>query len=179
MRARHSTHVVRVALLFLAGITVFLIARRAFVPPDFGTLGHYRAGTLEEVRAHKIVYAGAKACDECHSGTYEPADPPLDSNLDSKRIQAAAVLAGTDLRKDNKHSVLRCESCHGPMAFHINDLDKAIPKVGGDKLCLGCHSQITGRPTTHPQVVPGDHGGTDSCISCHRPHRPRTDEDKG
>jgi hypothetical protein len=164
MRARPSTHIVRVALLFLAGITVFLIARRAFVPPDFGTLGHYRAGTLEDVRAHKISYAGAKACDECHSGTYEPAAPP--------------VVAAIDLRKDNKHSVLRCESCHGPMAFHINDLDKAIPKVGGDKLCLGCHRQITGRPTTHPQVVAGDHGGTDSCISCHRPHRPRTDEDK-
>jgi len=49
MPVRHTTHVVRVALLFLAGMTVFLIARRAFVPPDFGTLGYYRAGTLDDV----------------------------------------------------------------------------------------------------------------------------------
>jgi predicted CXXCH cytochrome family protein len=173
MPVRHTTHVVRVALLFLAGMTVFLIARRAFVPPDFGTLGFYRAGTLDDVKAHKIAYAGAKACDECHAGTYdgEVAGP-------SAKNQAAPLPAAFDPRKDNKHSVLRCESCHGPLAFHIDE-PKAVAKVGADKLCLGCHRQITGRPSTQPQVVPGDHGGTDSCISCHRPHRPRTDEDKG
>ena len=172
MRARHSTHVVRVALLFLAGMTVFLIARRAFVPPDFGTLGFFRAGTLDDVRARKIAYAGAKACDECHAGTYDPDEAP--SAKPSKKT--AELLAAADPAKGNKHSVLRCETCHGAMVFHISDLDKAIPKVGGDKLCLSCHRQITGRPKTQPQVVAGDHGGTDSCISCHRPHRPRTDE---
>ena len=62
------------------------------------------------------------------------------------------------------------------MAFHIDATDKAVPKVGSDTLCLVCHGQVTGRPKTQPQVVAGDHGGTDSCISCHRPHRPRTDE---
>jgi len=165
MPVRHTTHIVRVALLFLAGITIFLIARRAFVPPDFGTLGFFRAGTLDDVKARKIAYAGAKACAECHAGVYDG--------------EAAPSPAAIDLRKDNKHSVLRCESCHGPMAFHVDDPEKAVAKVGADKLCLGCHRQITGRPPTHPQVVPGDHGGSDSCISCHRPHRPRTDEDKG
>ena len=173
MRVRPTTHIVRVALLFLAGITIFLIARRSFVPSDFGTLGFYRAGTLDDVRAHKIAYAGAKACDECHSGTYDRPDAPSTA----KKNEAAVLVAVADPVKDNKHSVLRCEACHGPMAFHIDDLDKAIPKVGGDKLCFGCHKQVTGRPGTQPQVVPGDHGGTDSCISCHRPHRPRTDED--
>lgn len=173
MPVRHTTHVVRVALLFLAGMTVFLIARRAFVPADFGTLGYYRAGALDDARAQQIVHAGAKACEECHAGTYDPDEAPP-----ARKVDAATLLAATDQGKDNKHSMLRCESCHEPMAFHIDDTDKAIPKVGGDKLCLGCHRQITGRPTMQPQVVPRDHGGNDSCISCHRPHRPRTDEDK-
>ena len=90
-------------------------------------------------------------------GTYDPDEAPA-AKPDKK---TAELLAATDPRKDNKHSILRCETRHGPMAFHIDATDKAIPKVGSDKLCLVCHRQITGRPRTQPQVVLGDHGGTD------------------
>lgn len=174
-RNRHATHIFRVALLFLAGATIFLIARRALIPADFGTLGFYRAGALDDAKARKIAYAGSKACNECHEGIYTP---DVDDTLPPKVIKAALDLAAADPQKDNKHSVLRCEACHGPLAFHIDDLDKAVLKVGADKLCLGCHRQITGRPASQPQVLPGDHGDNDPCVSCHRPHRPRTDEEK-
>ena len=92
MPVRHTTHVVRVALLFLAGITVFVIARRAFVPPDFGTLGYFRAGALDDVRAQKIVHAGAKACDECHAGTWREAlGPAIGDSLAAARARLRFV----------------------------------------------------------------------------------------
>jgi hypothetical protein len=174
MRGRfgHAGHVVRVALVFAVGALAFLIVRHALVPSDFGKYGFYRAGALDDARARPIKYAGSKACDECHAGTYEPDD-------DAKPAKAKADLDPVDLLTDNKHRQLRCEACHGPLAAHIDDLDKPVAKVANDKLCLGCHREITGRPKSQPQVVFGDHGDKDPCVSCHRPHRPRTDEEKG
>lgn len=182
-RFQHATHIVRVATVFALGTIAFLIARSAFIPADFGTLGFYRAGAIDDARARPIAYAGTPSCVECHVGKYEPdfAEP-------------AAPPA--DLVKDNRHSVLRCEACHGPLAFHALDQTqkeqakkagreegpgsgRAVPLVEADKLCLGCHRQVTGRPAWHPQVLVGDHGDKDKCQSCHRPHRPRTDEDEG
>lgn len=182
-RFQHATHIVRVAAVFALGILAFLIVRWAVIPADFGTLGFYRAGAIDDARTRPIAYAGTPSCVECHVGKYEseyadPAAPPA------------------DLVKDNRHSVLRCEACHGPLAFHAIDQTqkeqakkagreegegsgRPVPLVESDKLCLGCHLQLPGRPERHPQVLVGDHGGNDKCQSCHRPHRPRTDEDEG
>ena len=174
-RFRHATHLVRMASLFGVGFTAFLIARWALVPADFGTFGFYRAGAIEDARVRPIAYAGRASCESCHVGKYEhefadPEHPPA------------------DLVKDNRHSVLRCESCHGPLAAHAIDQKKKeageegadipVALVAADKLCLGCHREITGRPEFQPQVLVGDHGDDDKCDSCHRPHRPRTDEDE-
>ena len=177
MRSRfpHATHIVRVAMLFLAGAVFFLVARWVLVPKDFGTYGFYRTGAIDDARLRPIAYAGRASCEGCHVGKYEsetgdPDTPPPDPV------------------KDNRHFVLRCESCHGALAFHSVDQKKKeeggegserpVPLVSGDKLCLGCHRQILGRPDHQPQVVVGDHGDNDTCESCHRPHRPRTDEDE-
>ena len=180
-RFRHGNHIVRVAAVFLTGFIVFLIARQALIPPGFGVLGFYRAGAIDDVAALPLAYAGSASCVGCHVGKYE-----------SDSADPAVPLA--DPVKDNRHSVLRCESCHGALAFHARDKqedekreaegkeddtpDKPVPTVSSDKLCLGCHRQITGRPGRQPQVVTGDHGGDDKCESCHRSHRPRTDEDE-
>jgi len=175
-RFPHAAHVIRVALVFLAGVLVFFIARWALVPRDFGTLGFYRAGAIGDVNGRPIAHAGTAACVACHVGKYEsdsgdPDHPPA------------------DLVADNRHSVLSCEGCHGPLAFHAADqklkeekkdggTGRPVPPIGSDRLCLGCHRQITGRPLAQPQVIPLEHGGGDTCESCHRPHRPRTDEDE-
>jgi hypothetical protein len=175
-RFPHATHVIRVALLFLTGALVFLVARWALVPSDFGTLGFYRAGAINDAKAWPIAHAGTAACVSCHVGKYDsddfdPDHPPQ------------------DLVADNRHSVLSCESCHGPLAFHAADqklkeqekeggTGRPVPTVTSDRLCLGCHRQIAGRPPAQPQVILADHGGGDTCESCHRPHRPRTDEDE-
>lgn len=184
MRGRfgHASHILRMAALFLAGFVAFLIARAVLVPADFNTLGFYRAGAIDDVRARPIAYAGRSACEGCHAGIYW-------STADDAKETAEA-----NPKKDNRHSVLRCETCHGPLNAHRLEKeakDKAeaagkeftgkevpVPHVAGDKLCLGCHRQITGRPEMQPQIVPVDHGGQDKCESCHRPHRPRTDEDE-
>ena len=50
-RFRHATHIVRMAIVFLVGVAAFLIARWAAIPADFGTLGFYRAGAIDDVRA--------------------------------------------------------------------------------------------------------------------------------
>lgn len=174
-RFRHAGHIMRVATVFLVGTVAFLIARWALIPADFGTLGFYRAGAIDEARARPIAYAGNASCVDCHLGKYEnefadPATPPADPV------------------KDNRHSVLRCESCHGPLAGHAitqkkrdageDAPDTPVPQVAADKLCLGCHLEITARPEFQPQVLVGDHGDNDKCDSCHRAHRPRTDEDE-
>ena len=63
---KDAAHLVRLAVLFAAGLLAFGVARAALVPKDFGTLGHYRAGAIDDVRAKPIAYAGQKACAEWH-----------------------------------------------------------------------------------------------------------------
>ena len=74
-RFRHVRHVFRVGVVLGVGLVAFLIARAAAIPSDFGVLGFYRAGALDDNRALPIVYAGRTACLECHDGTYDPPAP--------------------------------------------------------------------------------------------------------
>jgi hypothetical protein len=170
-RFRHAQHALRVVVLLALGLVAFLVLRWALIPSDFGVYGFYRAGALNDIKARPIAYAGRAACEECHAGTYEPPDDSQTAKA-AKAVKAVPV----DLATDNKHSVLRCEACHGPLAVHVEDPEKPVAKVGVDHLCLGCHLQLTGRPESQPQVLPGDHGDNDPCISCHKPHRPKTDD---
>jgi hypothetical protein len=152
----------------------FLIARSALIPSDFGVLGYYRAGALNDVMALPIAYAGRTACMECHDGAYDP--PERDDEAPARKPAVAAAL---DPVKDNKHFKLNCEACHGPLQKHVDDQEKAVPKVASDGLCLGCHRALVGRPKTQPQVVPADHKKTgdekkDACVACHKPHWPKT-----
>src|SRR6266496_309716 len=111
-RFRHAQHVLRVALVFASGFAAFLVARHMLIPKDFGVYGYYRAGALNDIKAKPIAYAGRAACEDCHAGTYDPPD------TDSK---TPVVLTADDLLKDNKHTRLSCEACHGPLAVHAND----------------------------------------------------------
>ena len=174
-RFEHAGHVVRVAILFATLCVAFLIVRSFLVPSDFGRYGFYRAGALDDVRKHPVKYAGQAACEECHAGSYAPPDDLKDDRLDA----AAVAKAGWPVSKDadNKHAILRCEACHGPLAAHAADPEKPVAKVGKDALCMTCHKEVAGRPLAQPQVVAGDHGDNDPCVSCHKPHRPRTDDE--
>lgn len=165
-RFQHAGHVLRVAAVFFFALLAFLVLRSILIPKDFGVYGFYRAGALDDIKARPPAFAGRAACEECHAGTYDPPD------TDAKAVE----LAKTDPVKDNKHVTLKCEACHGPLAFHVDDPEKPITKVGTDKLCLRCHLELKGRPSAQPQVLPGYHGDNDPCVSCHKPHRPKTDD---
>jgi hypothetical protein len=168
-RFRHSQHVLRAGVVLLLGFVAFLVLRWVMIPSDFGVYGFYRAGALDDVKAQPIAYAGRAACEDCHAGTYDRPGGTTNALQGAKPAEADPV-------KDNRHFVLRCEACHGPLAFHVADQSKPVAKVGVDGLCLSCHAQLSGRPDTQPQVLKSDHSGNDPCLSCHRPHRPKSDD---
>ena len=145
---RHKGHLVRVAVLFAAGILVFLGLQALLVPRGFGAYGHYRPGALDDNRARPLAHAGRAACLDCHADVWET------------------------LQK-GKHGQVHCEACHGPLARHAEDpsLAKAV-KPDPKTLCLRCHQQGVARPAKFPQVDAAAHSGGESCTTCHKAHDP-------
>jgi len=92
----HREHLVRVAGLFLAAIVVFAMLQFLLIPEGFGRYGHYRAGALDDARAHPLVYAGRAACLDCHADA-------------------------ADAAKGGGHARVHCEACHGPLASHAGE----------------------------------------------------------
>lgn len=145
----HKGHLVRMAGLFGVGILVFLLARALFIPEGFGVLGHYRVGALADNSKRAPVFAGRKACGECH--TDEP-----------------ALLAG------GPHKGVGCEACHGALGVHAQAPDKLKPaRPDAEKLCAVCHLPNVAKPAGFPQVDPKEHAdGSGACGGCHDPHSP-------
>ena len=144
---RDGSHLVRVAALIAAGVIAFLLARRQFVPKDFGIYGHYRAGALDDARARPIVFAGQRACVDCHTD----------------------IAAGGRLPAH-----VSCEICHGPLARHASGEDTMTPKrPDGRTACLSCHLKNASKPPAFPQIVMTDHADEGACIACHQPHSPK------
>jgi hypothetical protein len=144
----HREHLFRVAALFAAGAAAFGLVRSQLIPEDFGRLGHYRAGALDEARSRRPVHAGVAACVECH---------------EEVRQEAAGF----------GHARIRCEACHGPHALHAQDpAQHAAVKPDATPLCLRCHQASVARPAAFPQMDRGEHAGEEPCLGCHAPHRP-------
>lgn len=146
--AKNYEHVLRMAGLFATGIAVFLVVRWILVPKDFGVYGFYRAGTIEEVRARPMAYAGHNTCAECHTDILEQ-------------------------RKGSRHEKVNCESCHGPLATHASGDVMKPGKPDTKTVCVPCHTKMDGRPAFMPQVDFKDHAGDALCTDCHKPHSPK------
>lgn len=147
-RFRDVEHLLRMAGLFVAGAAVFVIVRAVLVPEGFGTWGHFRAGALDDNRAHPLRFAGQQACADCHAEVLE-------------------------VRIGSKHATIGCEACHGPLAAHAEDPGAApAQRPEATPLCLGCHQANVARPFGFPQIDQAEHGGGEPCISCHQPHHP-------
>ncbi len=148
-RFKDIEHLVRLAALFLGGVLVFAIARAEFVPATFGELGHYRAAAIGDVRARPLMHAGQAKCAECHTDVVE-------------------------LRAKARHKNIACESCHGPLAWHADGTDDKKPALPvATPLCTHCHAANTGKSKRYPTVDIKEHAGTESCLTCHKPHDPR------
>jgi hypothetical protein len=147
-RFRDTEHLFRLALVFVALVVVFVAARAMLKPEGFGTYGHYRAGALQDNRAHALTFAGRAACLDCHQ-------------------------AIDDEKKTGAHVGVGCEACHGPQQAHVEDPASVVPaRPVAKTLCLICHLENVAKPTGFPQIDPADHAGDFDCGTCHRPHVP-------
>jgi Cytochrome c554 and c-prime len=141
-------HLVRMAALFVIGLSLFLIVRALLVPNDFYELGHFRTGALADNMARPIAFAGHEACASCHPDVVEQ-------------------------RKGSRHAVVACEACHWALAKHADDPGGHKPaRPDARTLCLVCHREDVATPQTFKQVNPQEHMGNEPCVSCHKPHHP-------
>jgi len=146
---RNAGHLIRPALVLLAGLGIFLLIRAVTVPKDFGEYGHYRAGALAMISARPIAYAGHEQCLQCHD-------------------QEAKVHGG------GKHAKVACEACHGPLAKHADDPTANFPKLPDvANLCRRCHEKDAAKPKGFRQVDTVAHSQGMLCNSCHQPHNPQ------
>jgi hypothetical protein len=139
----------RIFLLVVGIVVSYSIARFYLTPASFGEYGWYQGAALAEVATRDRVYAGKKACEECHSDTYQ-----------------------TLLK--HEHKGVACESCHGPGEAHVRNPDDPNVKMAvlHYSLCLRCHEANPSRPKWHKQVVSKDHYTGFKCTECHVPHAP-------
>jgi hypothetical protein len=142
-------HIKRLILVFAAFIALFILARHFLVPASFGKYGHYRAASLEENAQFEIHYAGQQACFECHQD-----------------IQ--------DLKLQDVHSLIHCETCHGPGQKHVLSGEASdIIKPSGREFCGSCHQNNSARLTDAVfQVDLAKHNIGKNCTECHNPHQP-------
>ena len=145
---RDSGHLIRPAVVLLAGLGVFLGIRAAVVPHGFGRYGHYRPAALDAARSKPVQFAGQDMCLMCHEE------------------EGKARAAG-------RHAHVACEACHGPLAEHANDPaahKPVLPEVAN--LCRRCHEKDAAKPKGFPQVATVEHSGGVACNGCHQPHNP-------
>jgi hypothetical protein len=147
---KDASHLVRLALAFLAALLLFVVVRAAVVPVGFGRYGHYRADAIKDNQARKISFAGQDTCAMCHDEVAKA-------------------------KESGKHKTVHCEACHGPNAAHATSDDPSGSKPKKPNvtlLCVRCHEHDTARPRGFPQVDSKDHSGGQVCNTCHQPHHP-------
>lgn len=148
-RAKMPPQVFRLVLLTIAIVVTYLIARQLLTPATFRQHGFYRGDALAEHASHTPVFAGRKACLECHED-----------------IQAK-------LFKD-AHKTIGCETCHGPSSAHATDPDSDAkkPDKRNTTACIRCHEANPSRPVTQKQINVKTHYTGQKCVECHVPHQP-------
>jgi hypothetical protein len=148
-RFADEEHLLRVVGLFLAGLLAFFLVQALLVPKGFGVYGHFRAGALDDNRAHPILHAGRATCEACHTDV-------------------------ADARKGGKHERIGCEACHEAQARHAEAEDPAAQKPARPdaRLCLVCHTANVAKPRGFPQIDPKEHAAPGSCLTCHKAHNP-------
>jgi len=142
--------VFRLFLLVVGIVVVYSTARYFLTPPSFRQYGWYRGEALAELATRDRVFAGRKACEECHSD----------------EVQMLAK---------HEHKMLSCEGCHDAAQGHADNPEDT--RLKPDKTlatpCLRCHEANPSRPKWHKQIVVKTHYSSSSkCTECHVPHAP-------
>jgi hypothetical protein len=139
----------RLALAFAIFISLFLLLRHFLLPDTFGEYGHYRGASLIENTKPEIHYAGQQACLECHQDI-------------------------EDMKKQDVHSEIHCETCHGPGEKHVlSGTAVDILKPTGRDFCGSCHALNAAKQVSAvAQVNLKEHNVGKNCLECHNPHQP-------
>ena len=139
----------RLALAFAIFIFLFLLLRHFLVPKSFGQYGHYRGASLIDNAQPEIHYAGQQACFECHQDI-------------------------EDLKAQDVHSEIHCETCHGPGQKHSEKGDTTgYIRPAGREFCGVCHARNAAKQKDAIiQVDLKEHYIEKKCIECHNPHQP-------
>src|SRR6266496_3022042 len=145
-RPEMPPQIVRLVLLTIGIVVTYLGARTLLTPSSFGRYGWYRGDALEELASPPPVFAGKKACDECHS----------------EELQKVAKF---------EHKTISCESCHGVAQAHADNPEVKLAKLG-DSLCTRCHEFNPSRPNWLKQIEIKKHYTGQRCVECHSPHQP-------
>lgn len=145
-RFKMPPQIFRLVLLTIGIVVSYLIARQLLTPASFRDFGFYRGAALEEVASRTPVYAGKKACDECHS-------------------EVLLKLAKGD------HKTVSCETCHGVSQEHAGNPDITPVKLTGSH-CIRCHEANPSRPAWFHQITVKNHYTGQKCTECHVPHQP-------
>jgi hypothetical protein len=144
--AQMPPQVVRLVLLTIGIVGTYLTARHFLTPASFGEFGWYRANAIGDAASRQIVFAGKKACDECHS-------------------EILKRLAKGD------HKTLSCEGCHGPGHAHVDNPDVKMGILHFSH-CMRCHEANPSRPKSQKQISLKNHYVGQKCTECHKPHEP-------
>ena len=146
-RFKMPPQIFRLVLLTIGIVVSYLIARQLLTPASFRSYGgFYRGAALEEMASRTPVFAGKKACDECHS-------------------DILLKLAKGD------HKTLSCEGCHGVASDHAGNPDIKTKKLTGNH-CIRCHEANPSRPAWFHQITVKNHYTGQKCTECHVPHQP-------
>jgi hypothetical protein len=139
----------RLAIAFAIFVSLFMLLRHLLTPDTFGEYGHYRGASLEENAKPEIHVSGQQACFACHQDI-------------------------EDQKKEDVHSDIHCETCHGPGQKHVLSADKAdILKPNGRDFCGSCHKlNAAKKKDAINQVDLKKHNIEKNCIECHNPHQP-------
>src|SRR5260370_33336536 len=98
---------------------------------------------MTELGAREPVFAGKKACEECHSD------------------EMVKLLK-------HEHKSLSCEGCHGPGQAHSDNPDVKIDQQNYSP-CDRCHEATPSRPNGHRQMVTKNHNTGATCPEGHGP----------
>ena len=149
MESKIPPHIKRLILVFAIFIGVFLTVRHFLVPDTFGEYGHYRGDALLDNAKLEIHYSGQQACFECHQDI-------------------------EDLKVQDVHSEIHCETCHGPGQKHVQSSDTSdIMIPAGREFCGLCHAKNAAKSEDAVfQVDLKEHNVDKNCIECHNPHQP-------
>lgn len=138
--------ILRLVLLTVGIVVVYLVAQDFLTPSSFGEFGWYRGDALRELATRPTIYAGKKACEECHSEVLR------------KLAQA-------------EHKGLSCEGCHGVGQAHVDNPDVKMGVLTYSH-CVRCHEANPSRPKWHKQIHTRNHYTGQKCAECHVPHQP-------